>query len=119
MATATICQAWLWIGFHDYLVVQIGTIGMELLRNEIVEALVKVLKPTGILLRNNGGARSLEGLPEYIEEAYGTVPDELPLIENGTQFLAPVRTGQKTGWFYDHRPARAWLNTIVKGQRVL
>ncbi|CAM3759477.1 class I SAM-dependent rRNA methyltransferase [Parendozoicomonas haliclonae] len=105
--------------FHDYLVVQIGTIGMELMRDEIVEALVKVLKPTGILLRNNGGARTLEGLPEYIEEAYGTVPDELPLVENNTQFLAPVRTGQKTGWFYDHRPARAWLNNIVKGQRVL
>ncbi len=105
--------------FHDYLVVQIGTIGMELIRDEIVDALVKVLKPTGILLRNNGGARSLESLPEYIEVAYGEVPDELPLVENDTQFLAPVRDGQKTGWFYDHRPARAMLNSIAKGQRVL
>ncbi len=105
--------------FHDYLVVQIGTFGMEVMRDEIVEALVKVLKPKGILFRNNGGARSLESLPEYIETAYGEVPDELPLIENDTQFLAPVMTGQKTGWFYDHRPARAYLNSMAKGQRVL
>ena len=105
--------------FHDYLVVQITTVGMELLREEIVEALVKVFKPTGILLRNNGSARTLEQLPEYIEVAYGEVPDELPLVENDTQFLAPVRDGQKTGWFYDHRPARALVNSIAKGQRVL
>ncbi len=105
--------------FHDYLVVQMSTVGMELLRDEIVDALVKVFKPTGILLRNNGGARALEGLPEYVEVAYGEVPDELPLIENDTQFLAPVRDGQKTGWFYDHRPARAMVNSLAKGQRVL
>ncbi len=105
--------------FHDYLVVQMTTIGMELLRDEIIDALVKVFKPTGILLRNNGGARALEGLPEYVEVAYGEVPDELPLIENDTQFLAPVRDGQKTGWFYDHRPARAMVNSLAKGQRVL
>ncbi|WP_281646158.1 class I SAM-dependent rRNA methyltransferase [Parendozoicomonas sp. Alg238-R29] len=105
--------------FHDYLVVQTGTIGMEVMREEIVEALVKVLKPAGILFRNSGGARKLENLPEYIETVYGEVPDELPLIENDTQFLAPVMEGQKTGWFYDHRPARAYLNTMVKGLRVL
>ena len=105
--------------FHDYLVVQIGTFGMEVMRNEIVEALIKVLSPKGILFRNNGGARSLEKLPEYIETAYGEMPDELPLIENDTHFLAPVIEGQKTGWFYDHRPARAYLNSMAKGQRVL
>ena len=105
--------------FHDYLVVQTGTFGMEAMRDEIAEALVKVIKPTGILFRNNGGARALESLPEYIETAYGDVPEELPLVENNTQFLAPVMDGQKTGWFYDHRPARAYLNSMVKGLRVL
>ncbi len=105
--------------FHDYLVVQIGTVGMEVMREDVIAALVKVLKPAGILFRNNGGVRSLEKLPEYIETVYGEVPDELPLIENNTQFLAPVKDGQKTGWFYDHRPARAYLNTMVQGKRVL
>ncbi len=105
--------------FHDYLVVQTGTAGMEVMRESIIEALVKVLKPKGILFRNSGGARKLESLPEYIETVYGEVPEELPLIENDTQFLAPVIDGQKTGWFYDHRPARAFLNTMVKGKRVL
>ncbi|MTI15602.1 class I SAM-dependent rRNA methyltransferase [Sansalvadorimonas verongulae] len=105
--------------FYDYLVVQTGTVGMEVMREEIIEALVKVLKPAGIVFRNSGGARKLESLPEYIETVYGEVPDELPLIENGTKFLAPVMDGQKTGWFYDHRPARDYLNKMVKGKRVL
>ncbi len=35
------------------------------------------------------------------------------------QFLAPVYTGQKTGWFYDHRMSRARLATWVKGKSVL
>ena len=105
--------------FGDYLVVQISTWGMEAVKEDIVEALVKVLKPAGILFRNNGSGRKLEALPEYIETPWGEVPDGVPLIENDTQFVAPVREGQKTGWFYDHRPARAQLNQWVKGARVL
>lgn len=105
--------------FDDYLVVQISTWGMEVIREDIVEALVNVLKPTGILFRNNGLSRQLESLPEYIETPWGDVPDEVTLTENGVQFIAPVREGQKTGWFYDHRSARAQLNGWVKGARVL
>lgn len=105
--------------FGDYLVVQISTWGMEVIREDIVEVLVKVLKPTGILFRNNGSSRKLEALPEYIDTPWGDVPNEVTLMENGIQFVAPVREGQKTGWFYDHRPARAQLNEWVKGARVL
>lgn len=35
------------------------------------------------------------------------------------QFQIPIHTGQKTGWFYDHRENRARLNTLVAGKRVL
>jgi 23S rRNA (cytosine1962-C5)-methyltransferase len=105
--------------FGDYLVVQIAGAGMELVKDDIVEALVQTLKPKGVLLSNDHSARALEGLPEYVEVAYGEVPNEVELIENNTRFNAPIAGGQKTGWFYDHRINRAQLQNYVKGKRVL
>ena len=105
--------------FGDYCVVQTTTAGMEKVKDDIVQALVKVLNPTGILFKNDSKARALEGLPTYIEVAYGDVPKLLPLVENGVKFVAPVHEGQKTGWFYDHRESRAQLQRVVKGKRVL
>lgn len=105
--------------FGDYLVVQIASAGMELVKDEIVEALVQVLNPHGVLLANEHSARALEGLSEYTEVAYGEVPESVELIENGTRFMAPVHGGQKTGWFYDHRMNRALLQQYVQGKRVL
>ncbi len=105
--------------FGDYLVVQIAGAGMELVRNDIIDALVQVLKPEGVLLSNDHSARALENLPEYTQVVYGSVPEAVELIENGTRFMAPIHGGQKTGWFYDHRVNRAQLQQYVKGKRVL
>ena len=105
--------------FGDYLVVQISTAGMELVKDEIVAALCQVLKPAGILFKNDGKMRAVEGLDEYVSEAWGSVPDEVILRENGVEFAAPVREGQKTGWFYDHRMNRARVQHYAKGLRVL
>jgi 23S rRNA (cytosine1962-C5)-methyltransferase len=103
----------------DICVVQIATAGMERVKGEIVEALQQVLAPRGILFKNDGKMREVEGLASYVEVAAGEVPDEVPLVENGVKFLAPVRAGQKTGWFYDHRESRKELAKFVQGKRVL
>ena len=105
--------------FADYLVVQITTPGMERVREQIIEALVQALKPKGILYKNDGAARKAENLPSYVEVAHGEVPERVALEENGVHFEAPVHTGQKTGWFYDHRMNRARLAPYVAGKRVL
>ena len=105
--------------FDDLLVVQITTAGMELLREAIVAALQKVLSPSGVLLRNDGALRELEGLSCYTEVAAGTVPDQAQVWENGSVFAAPLQGGQKTGWYYDHRDNRARLARYVSGRRVL
>ena len=39
--------------------------------------------------------------------------------ENGVGSLAPVASGQKTGWFFDHRENRARLAPFCAGARVL
>jgi len=105
--------------FGDYFVVQIGTPGMERVREDIVAALVQVFKPQAVLFKNDSGARKLEGLEPYVEDAFGTMPELVGLEENGVAFQAPVRDGQKTGWFYDHRANRARLAPYVTGKRVL
>ncbi|MCJ8170355.1 class I SAM-dependent rRNA methyltransferase [Atopomonas sediminilitoris] len=105
--------------FFDIAVVQISSAAMEKEKAAIVDALVQVLKPSGILFKNDGNARSAEELPSYVEVAYGEVPEWVALEENGVRFEAPVMQGQKTGWFYDHRMNRARLAPYVGGKRVL
>jgi len=105
--------------FFDIFVVQISTAGMEVMKDEIVAAIEKVFKPQGILFRNDGKMRQLEGLENYVETAFGEVPDLVPFEENGVSFVAPVKQGQKTGWFYDHRLNRARMQQHVAGKKVL
>ncbi|MDX2463199.1 MAG: class I SAM-dependent rRNA methyltransferase [Porticoccus sp.] len=105
--------------FGDYLSVQLTTTGMDQRRDEVVAALDEVFSPKGILFRNQGPFRKMEGLAEAVEVAAGEVPDLVELEENGTRFLAPVMTGQKTGWFYDHRINRQQLQQLSKDKTVL
>lgn len=105
--------------FSEFLVVQIATVGMELLIQPVIEALDQVLKPTAILLRNDGKMRATEELESYVKDGLGEAPDLVELVENNTRFAAPIRTGQKTGWFYDHRMNRARLQHYCSGKRVL
>ncbi|MFK7733212.1 MAG: class I SAM-dependent rRNA methyltransferase [Pseudomonadales bacterium] len=104
--------------FGEHLVVQIATAGMEAVSQEILDALDQCLRPESILFRNDHAAREMEGLPLHQTE-YGPVPEFAELTENNTRFLAPIKAGQKTGWFYDHRMNRASLQTLCEGKRVL
>jgi len=105
--------------FGEYLVVQPNTAGIERLLGTILELLVEMTAPAGILVRADSSARVPEGLDSRVDEAFGSVPDVVSLVENGVRFEAPVRTGQKTGWFYDHRMNRERLRRYVPGARVL
>jgi len=105
--------------FGDTLVVQLNTAGMQAVLPELLDALDKVLAPTTVVLRNDTSGRRQEGLELGVEVVKGAVSEPVLLEENGVQFTAPVLDGQKTGWFYDHRVNRAWLNQFVAGKRVL
>jgi 23S rRNA (cytosine1962-C5)-methyltransferase len=105
--------------FGDYLVVQLNNEGIERHREPLLQALIALVQPSGILLRGDSRSRREQGLSEDSEVVYGEVPEHVVLEENGVQFLAPVYAGQKTGWFYDHRMARARLAPWVQGKSVL
>jgi 23S rRNA (cytosine1962-C5)-methyltransferase len=106
--------------FGDHLVVQINTAGMEA-KKDLVIAAIKTVIPTTetILFRNDSLSRLQEGLENYIEAAFGTPPERITLEENNTLFSAPLWTGQKTGWFYDHRLNRSRLQDYVADKSVL
>jgi 23S rRNA (cytosine1962-C5)-methyltransferase len=107
--------------FGDTLVVQINTAGMEFLRETWLPALQQVTQVKNIILKNDGNTRELEGLPISIEVVQGNIPEDgrVELIENDVKFFADVKEGQKTGWFYDQRPHRAWLANLCKGKSVI
>ncbi len=105
--------------YGEMLVAQITTAGMERLRAEIVAALVRVFTPVAILWRNDSSMRALEGLPSAVEPAYGEVPEDVVIEEEGARFRAPLLSGQKTGWYFDQRDNRSRLARYVRGARVL
>lgn len=105
--------------YADVLVAQITTAGMEQQKAAIVAALEKVLKPVAIVLRNDTSSRKTEGLDSYCETVVGTLPESVTVEENNTRFEIDVLSGQKTGWFYDHRMNRARMQHYVKDKRVL
>ena len=105
--------------FGPQLVVQLNNAGIERYRDALLEALQELLQPQGVLLRGDSRSRRESGLDGDIEVVAGDVPEQVLLEENGVRFMAPVHAGQKTGWFYDHRMARARLASWVAGKSVL
>ncbi len=104
--------------YGEVLVVQITTAGMEALKAPLLEALQELLRPRGILLRNDTGARQLEGLTQD-SETIGEIADPLEVHEDGIRYALSLASGQKTGFFFDQRDNRARLARYVRGRRVL
>jgi len=103
----------------DVLVVQLNAAGPNLAEPDIVGALVEVLNPKAIVLKNDSPARTLEGLPIETRLAHGELTGPVELIENGARFQVDPLEGQKTGWFYDQRDSRAFVARFAAGRTVL
>lgn len=105
--------------FGDIVVGQIATAGMEAMREDIERAVEKVLSPSALIWKNDSGARDLEGLPRYVQAAFGAAPEAATVEEGGVAFHIPLAGGQKTGWFFDQAANRLALRKYVGGARVL
>ena len=92
--------------YDRWVVAQLLSAGLETMRGAIVEALVRVLAPAGVLLRNDVAVRRHEGLAERVELVHGSVPEEIEVREGGVRYIAVPWSGQKTGAFLDQRPNR-------------
>ena len=69
--------------FGDVVVGQIATAGMEAMRADIEAAVRKAIAPAAMLWKNDAGARDLEGLPHYVETAFGELPELVEVEEGG------------------------------------
>jgi 23S rRNA (cytosine1962-C5)-methyltransferase len=105
--------------FGAVFVVQITTAAMEHARDDIVAALDALFAPQAVVLRNDTGIRALEGLEQYVATPLGKCPESVAIEENGAGFAVAPLSGQKTGWYFDHRQNRARMAAYVKDARVL
>jgi 23S rRNA (cytosine1962-C5)-methyltransferase len=105
--------------YGSWLTMQIGTLGMERLRGEIVEALKDAVHPRGIYERSDLPVRSHEGLAPAIGVLWGEVPDSVEVEVDGVRLAVSLKAGQKTGLFLDHRTSRRALRPHARGRRVL
>jgi 23S rRNA (cytosine1962-C5)-methyltransferase len=102
--------------YDRWLVVQLLSAGLERFRAPIVDALVSLLAPLGILARNDTAVRTKEGLGRATELLHGDVPREIEVVEHGVRYLAAPWDGQKTGAFLDQRENRVLAGSVARGR---
>lgn len=106
--------------YDRWVVAQILSAGLETQRELILAAILEVLQPEGILLRNDASVRRREGLEEEVEVATGEIPAQIEIREGSVRYLVELQAGQKTGAFLDQRENRLVVASLTKpGGRAL
>ena len=110
--------------FSDVLVVQSLALGIDRLKDQIVELLKEVLATDGIKIRgvyerSDAKVRRQEGMELYkgfIGEPFDT---NVEIEENGVRYMVDVKDGQKTGFFLDQKYNRKAIQHLCKDAKVL
>ena len=110
--------------FADVLVVESLALGIDKLKQQILDAIKRVLAKDGITVRgiyerSDAKVREQEGMERYkgfIGEPFDT---RVEIVENGVKYIVDVEDGQKTGFFLDQKKNRAAMHSVCKGKRVL
>lgn len=115
--------------YHDVLVSQVLSFGIERIKGTLYRLLTELLKEEGVEIRgiferNEVSIRELEGLPLekgwYHAEFLPEPPSPLiEIIENGIRYAVDVENGQKTGFFLDQKYNRLATAKLARGKRVL
>ncbi|HEX3868725.1 MAG TPA: class I SAM-dependent methyltransferase, partial [Gemmatimonadaceae bacterium] len=102
--------------YDEFLIIQLMSAGLEAFRGTIVDVLEELVRPRGILARNDVPLRAKEHLPVAVELLRGDVPHEIDVDEHGIRFLAAPWHGQKTGAFLDQRENRVLAASVARGR---
>lgn len=108
--------------YAEYLVLQVSAVAIASRIQPILEVLVDLLRPRGVLVRSDPDVARLEGLSAPIadELAWGEPPGGPVFIqEHGIRYGVDLTAGQKTGFFLDQRENRRVAATYLHGRRVL
>lgn len=101
--------------YGDHLVAQFNTLGMEILKNEILDALEEVVCPSGIFEKSESGARKREGLESSVGWLRGNGEELIPFEMDGVKYFSDT-LGQKTGFFLDQRLNLLASRNFAKGE---
>jgi len=105
--------------YGDHLVMQTLTLALDQRRELIRDALVALLAPKSILLRNDSPVRKAEGLEPVIEMIHGENPGPFTVRANDLDFEVDLCDGQKTGLYLDQLQSHAEVAKFAAGKRVL
>jgi 23S rRNA (cytosine1962-C5)-methyltransferase len=105
--------------YGDHLCVQTTTLAMDMRKDLICAALVDLLSPSSITLRNDSPSRKAEGMEQSIELIHGENPGSFNVESNGIIYEIDLVDGQKTGLYLDQLQAHAEVAKLSKGLRVL
>ena len=105
--------------YGDHLSVQTLTLAMDMRKDLIRDALIELLAPKSIVLRNDSPSRKAEGMEPGIELLYGENPGPFTVTANGLTFEIDLIDGQKTGLYLDQLQAHMEVAKMSKGLRVL
>ncbi|MFC1706609.1 class I SAM-dependent rRNA methyltransferase [Planctomycetota bacterium] len=107
--------------FGSILAIQLTTKGLEVRRENILDALEALLAPQAIVECPDMRTRKKEGLGSVEHLQRGELPPEgrVEVLESGISYEVDVVSGQKTGFFCDQRENRALVRRLARGRRVL
>lgn len=115
--------------YEDILVVQILSLGIELIKDMLFSLIIDVLGEYGVCVRaiyerNDVGIREKEGMKQGkgFYEGLGLetrLDHELIIEENGIKYNIDIENGQKTGFFLDQKYNRLAAARIAGGKNVL
>ena len=110
--------------FSDVLVVESLALGIDRLKEQIIEILKEILRQDGIEVRgvyerSDAKVRQNEGMERvkgFIGKEFDT---NVQIEENGVKYLVDVKDGQKTGFFLDQKYNRLAIQKLCRDARVL
>ncbi len=108
--------------YGDNLVLQTLTLGMDLRKTLIVEALKSAGGAPGlqsIVERNDAPVRRAEGMEAQTGVLFGEVPSETQIGVAGLQLSVDLMQAQKTGFYLDQLPHYETVAQYARGRRVL
>ena len=102
--------------FDKWVSIQFRNSGVEIFRQEILEAVKKYIKPKGIYERSDVENRIIEGVEEKTGVLFGEIPERIIMVDNGVKYSIDIVDGQKTGFFLDQRDSRKFISKYINNQ---
>ena len=105
--------------YGDYLSVQFMSLGMDMIKKDIVDILVELTGCKGIYERSDMPVREKEGLEQVKGFLYGKFDPRVIIVEDDIKMMVDMENGQKTGYFLDQKLNRDILRLYAKDRNVL